>query len=234
MPVVTEPYVNPDECRDFFAAIEQEKGEDELDVQDDLMNIAFLAMTGNPIGYDEPLKKAVAALRERLIDRNEKLKYLPWAHADDVAEWFEKSIAEVVGEPKDLIYVPIVEGNCEVEKIANFHVLACRAKAARARFEDEKPPGAPRLPTDLNSIRRMQKSPDAMSRLVGDFALSWREVGWRNTHPSFDDYCGGRNPGASYLVRRAGLPVDPRPLTGLDQQTLCWRPPGERPRIIRP
>jgi hypothetical protein len=241
--MVVEEFVNFDELDEFLNLAEAAADEDEngIDVDEELRNIGYLAMTGDPAGYPEPLKSAVMTMREYIAAHNEASKHHPWAHADDVAEMFEKAIAEAANNVNNkgvLLGAPIVGGNYLIEKLAEYRVRpwACRAKAQQARFRTEKPVGAPNLPLKRDAIEKLQRSPDSLSIVIGRFANSLRRMGWSKRHPTWNPYCAGLAalPRTADLVRCAGLlAIRPRPLPGLNPQTLCWEPPERRPGSAR-
>jgi hypothetical protein len=219
--MLLENYVDPDELDEFLrlAAAAADEDENGVDVEEELRDLGFLAMTGDPAGYPEPLRSAATTLRQYLVAHNEVIEHHPWAYADDVAEMFKDAVgrtSSVLGE------------DCQIGKIAEYRARprACRALAARAKFGAQKPIGAPDLPISREAIETLQRAPDCVSMLVGHFANSLRRIGWSMRHPAWNPYCAGlaAMPHVVDLVRRAGLNVPPRLLRGLDPATLCWEP----------
>jgi hypothetical protein len=125
--------------------------------------------------------------------------------------------------------VPIIGGTCELQEAPQFKFWVCRALAAIARFEEEKPNWAPELPVRCEEIKNMQRG---RMQLIGHYANSWCERTWWPDHPSFADYCAGLStlPHMANVVRSSDPALfHPRPLPGLDEKTLCWTPVTEAP-----
>jgi hypothetical protein len=207
-----EPYVDDGDVKEFFEAA----GAGDIDLQDDLQRIAFLAMTDDP-----RLKEAATAFRD-VLKCHTFVKSYGWAYGSFVDKLFKEEIAL---HGKDLLLnVPIIGGTCEPEKIPQTKHLVCRALAAIVRFEDEKPSWAPELPVRGEDIKQWQRG---RMQLIGHFANSWYRRGW-GPHPSFRKYCDGVSalPHMADFVRSTDpARFHPRLLAGLDPQTLCWEPP---------
>jgi hypothetical protein len=168
-----ERYVNDKEFEEFLHVAETgdiERG----DLQDNLRRIAFLAMTGHP-----KLKEAVAALREDL-NCHELAKFYGWTYANFVDELFEKEIQITTdylrwNDDNLPLNVPIVGGTCELQQAPQVKLRVCRALAAMAQFEAEKPVWAPELPVRCEDIETLRRG---RMRAVGHYANSWYWRGW--------------------------------------------------------
>ena len=124
---------------------------------------------------------------------------------------------------KTLVEVPVIGNWCLIEEIAAFKPIACRALVAHLRFEWEKPSWVPSLPTHVEDIKEMKGS-YYQQGLVGLYADSRAAIAWE-PHPSFAEYCAGiralppANKGV-ILLRDAGVEIAPKPLDGLNPETL--------------
>jgi hypothetical protein len=110
--------------------------------------------------------------------------------------------------------------------------IACAALMAREWFAREGPREVQPLPIHNDDIQRM-KSGGGFRHMFGYYAQSVCCFGYAvEKHPSFDDYARGvmASPGAPDFFKenewlRKRFP--PRPLSGLNRSSLCWKPPEE-------
>jgi hypothetical protein len=129
------------------------------------------------------------------------------------------------------VQIPVIDRWVLIEQAAAYEPEACRATLVQMNFEFEKPLGWPRLPTSAEAIEKMKKEPNWPATLVGYYAASRAGVSWR-PHPCWDDWVAGvadivpRTPKEVDVVVEAGLKVRPRPLVGLNRETLCWEGSG--------
>jgi hypothetical protein len=65
------------------------------------------------------------------------------------------------------------------------------ALLARERFRLDAPSWAPTLPLRTEDCMAMQQSFINRIKLVGIYAITWRNVEWREQHPQFADFCRG-------------------------------------------
>jgi hypothetical protein len=231
--MLLKDYIDPTRFNEFIAST----GQDNDELQQDLAAIGYLALMADPAGFSEPLRRAVAALQKHLVSQNARVKECDWVHSEKVTQLFEDCIADATNATfgENLVAVPIIGGDAHIEKVAGLRDKVCRALAAQARFELEKPAGAPELPLREDRFYRMQRPTEApLVRIIGHYAESMRGVGWA-AHPTFHEYCCGLAafPSKAELVRQAGLNVDPQPLQGLCSRGLWFTPEEEAQRRER-
>jgi hypothetical protein len=124
------------------------------------------------------------------------------------------------------VEIPIVGNWCLVENVANFKPIACRATVAKLEFDWMEPDWAP-LPTHVNNIAAAMREPNLRRQAVAHYADSRWKMDWDPAHASFNDYLAGMAALPSYtngfcIIRGTGLKIAPRPLAGLDPETLIW------------
>jgi hypothetical protein len=134
-------------------------------------------------------------------------------------------------EGRAYVEAPILGKWYLLEQVERVKVTACKALVAQVGFELEKPDWAPRLPTRAAAIDGMKREPRNRLKLVGYYANSRRGVNW-GPHPGWDDYLAGvaalPRPAGFDLMQGTALAIRPRPLPGLDSETLCWEKPEWR------
>jgi hypothetical protein len=125
--------------------------------------------------------------------------------------------------------VPVLDEWHLLEQVAEFRTVACKALIAQAGWELEKPRWAPRLPLNADAIGKLRCDPRPRFQVMGHYAASLRAADW-SPHPSFDDYCAGlcALPRTAGFMHNDGLWRTPRPLAGLEEETLCWFTPAQQ------
>jgi hypothetical protein len=129
---------------------------------------------------------------------------------------------------------PVVGGFRSMETIHDAEKLEHeigRALIARGWWAVHGMRSGPQLPVSMVEIMLLLRSEDPWERLVGHFAYSLKCTGWDfRIHPSWRHYFDGllASPCCPRRLRRdfelQGVTSDRR-LAGLDDSTLCWKPP---------